>query len=588
MNFLLFHLKRLVMLPFRLVSSPAEMISSLWNDSGRSRALLLGLPSIVFALLGIGLLLWAKYVVADALENRYVAELEQSSLDKRQVLGELRRETRMLEASQPTGAEIDPTKPLIPEDDPRRVELETLHNREKILLEKLIDLNPDESEYLFQLALVAYEKRDINRCLALMQMTAPVNEPGYTKSHLWLAKFFMESPAKTRNEQIRNIGLALTHAEQCLKRDPKNIPANLIKANLLYLQNRNPDSAFQSRGLEVAYGIYEDLFQENPRIFVRLVEINKLLRKAQRNEKVLEMAIERFEQQLDTDSLNIAEQVAVLRDLMACFLEKKQYARAESRLSEEIKRFSESEENSGRVWAERALADVYMAWIGAIEKDDSEVEKKKLALLKKAYQLYPRNESLLAQLTRLGISNNAEVAQEAISIYDATSDPDAPAIVLNEIGSQALARSDYVTALRNFEMARKKAPRNPEILNNLAYTYIVGDDPNPKRGLTMVDEALRRLPNNSESKGMLTFLRDTRGQALMQLDKWTEAAADFEFALIDRPKNKKILEALIKCYRADGLDPSAYVERLRAVNEEEPENEEPENSQDQGGQSSDQ
>ena len=122
--------------------------------------------------------------------------------------------------------------------------------------------------------------------------------------------------------------------------------------------------------------------------------------------------------------------------------------------------------------------------------------------------------------------------------------------------------------MQYFENARQKSPRDPEILNNLAYTYLVGDEPNPRRGLTLVTEALKQLPRTKDSQRFLTFFRDTRGQALMQLDKWTEAAADFESALIDRPRDKGILESLIQCYRAIGLDPSPYVERLKVVNEE--------------------
>jgi tetratricopeptide (TPR) repeat protein len=296
------------------------------------------------------------------------------------------------------------------------------------------------------------------------------------------------------------------------------------------------------------------------------VDINKQMKRTDRDEAVLDSAIQRFEEQLTNES-DIAKKVQIHRDLTGCYLLKKEYAIAEQKLIEEIRRQSEMEQKSGRIWAERALSDVYVAWSGSVGSNDPDAEKKRLELMKKAYQLNPRNSAVMRQLTRMGVSDDPEVAREATSIYNGLTDPDAPASVLNEIGSQALSRSDHVAALRYFEMARQKAPKNPEILNNLAYTYIVSEDPNPKRGLTLITEALGRLPNTIESRRYLTFFRDTRGQALMQLNKWTEAAADFEFALIDRPNNKKILEALIQCYRANGLDPTPYVERLRAANE---------------------
>lgn len=558
MNFLLFQLKRLVMLPFQIVSSPKEMISSLWNESGRSRALLLGLPSILFAAIGVLVLLWAKFGIANSLEDRYQARVENSAQEKSRLLIELRRELRMLEASQQAGTGTTASASLIPKDDPRRLELETWRSREKIYLEKLIDLNPENSEYLFQLALVSFDQGDVNRCLALMHMTSPLDEPGYVKGHLWLAKFYMGLRVKTQGEAVRNIARALQHAEQCLKRDQENVQAKQIKATLLYAQKRN---------LDVAYEIFEELFQNDPRTYKALLKINELQERLDRNDAVLESAIARFEYQLKNESFDIAEEIQLWRDLITCYLEKKQYGIAEEKLINEVKRQSEMKENSGRVWAERMLGNVYVARAGTIDQDDPEKDQKRLEFFKKAFKHNRNNPEVLRQLTRLSVSDNSTVATEAITIYNAALEHDAPASVLNEIGSQALARSDYDSALRFFEMARKKSPRNPEILNNLAYTYIVGDEPNPDRGLTLIDEALRRLPKNAQSKKYLTFFRDTRGQALMQLNHWTEAAAEFEIALLDRPNNKGILEALVKCYRANGLDPSAYVERLRVANE---------------------
>ncbi len=93
------------------------------------------------------------------------------------------------------------------------------------------------------------------------------------------------------------------------------------------------------------------------------------------------------------------------------------------------------------------------------------------------------NSIVLRELTRLGANDDSSIAQEAKQIYDPTSQSDAPASVFNEIGAQLLSNSNHEEALRYFEMARKKAPRNPEILNNLAYTYTVIEVPNPKRGL---------------------------------------------------------------------------------------------------------
>ena len=55
----------------------------------------------------------------------------------------------------------------------------------------------------------------------------------------------------------------------------------------------------------------------------------------------------------------------------------------------------------------------------------------------------------------------------------------------------------------------------------------------------------------------------------MQLNRMTEAAAAFEIAVRDRPNDRKILEALVKCYQGNNLSPAVYLERLEALDKAE-------------------
>ena len=550
------------MLPIRLFTSPQSLLGSFWNESERSRALLLGLPALVFAVVGVSVLLWAKFGVADSLEDRYLVQLEKSSKEKSRLKDELRLEERILQVTSPAGTEGTSGTDLIAKDDPRRKDLAVLRDQERVYLEKLIDLNPEESEYLYKLAQTALESDppNVRRCLALMNAIAPIDEPGYIDAHLWQANYFMGARARTNQQAMQNIAFAMQHAENCLRRDQNNATALNIKARLLFAQKKD---------LNTAYEIYSQLFEDEPRAYGALVEINKTLSRTERNAAVLDSAIARFNQELEDESTftDVAERTQVWRDLTTCYLEKKQYDIAEQKLLGEIERQSKMLEKSGSIWAKRLLANVYLKWAAAIQDEDLNADRERLEKYKKAFEYNPGNKMLLRQLTRLSVSEDAQVAEEAIRRYNGAVDPDAPSGVLNELGSQALSRKDYDGALRLFELARKKAPRDPEILNNLAYTYVVCDDSNPKRGLTLVDEALRNLPNTVDSRAYLTYFRDTRGQALMQLNRWTDAAAEFEKALVDRPDNTKILESIIECYKASGLDATAFVNRLQDANE---------------------
>lgn len=556
MNFLIFHLKRLLALPFELISSPSDFVGSMWSQSGRSRSLMLGLPAVFLAVIGVSFLLWANYGLAGSLEDRYKAKLEESADAKSRLVDVLRQEVRMLKVTQQTSNDPTAPKELIPKDDPRRVELENWRSREKIYLEKLIDLNPEQAEYLYQLAIVSYENRDLNRCLALMNLTAPLDEPGYVDGHLWLATFYMQSPVKTRREALRNVSLALAHADQCLKREQSNIRAKQIKATLLYKGNGD---------LNAAYEIFDEMFQDDARYFKTLVDINKKLKKTERSDAVLDSAIKRFLKQVNDESLESTDKIGLWRDLINCYGEQKRFDVAEEKLLSEIKKVSELGEESSRLWLERMLASVYVGWIGTLDLDAEGAGVQRLGFLKKAYRYDPNNRIVLRQLTRLVSSDDTQIALEAKSIYDGTLDPDAPAGVFNEIGMQALSRTDYVKALDYFKKARTKSPKNPEILNNLAYTLLVCEQPNPEQGLKLVDEALRFLPRDESSKKYLSYFHDTRGQALMQLNRWTDAIAEFELAVIDRPEERQILESLVKCFQASGLEPGPWKRRLDSL-----------------------
>ena len=174
----------------------------------------------------------------------------------------------------------------------------------------------------------------------------------------------------------------------------------------------------------------------------------------------------------------------------------------------------------------------------------------------------------MTELTRFVTGQDAKLAEAAREVYDPTRDPNAPASVLNALGSNALASNEYDEAIRYYELARKKAPNNAAILNNLAFAYLECDTPNPERALKLVDEAIRSLQGNPGAKTARSNFYDTRGTALMQMNRMTEAAAAFEIAIQDRPNNRRILESLVKCYEGNNLSPGIYLERLRKLDEQ--------------------
>ena len=568
MNFLLFHLKRLLWAPIAAVSGVLDWLKGSLGASIGNRAFLMGMPAFLLALFGLSALLWARIGVEDSLEDRYLNELKRRDERKAILVDELRREIQMLQASQQIGSKNSAATNLLASDDPRSLELESIRNGQGIVLQKLIELNPDEPDYLFRFGMLSFEKVNssgerpgLGRCLALLNLASPLDKPGYVKGHLWLANYYMAAKVKTRSDAVKNLQLAAAHADQCLKVELDNLRAKQIKATLLLAQQKN---------LPSAYELYLELFEKDPLNYKALLRVNNLLGRTERNEVVLEKAIDRLNKEIALGGMDIGKELQYWAELISCYIEKKELATAEQKLLDEIEKRGAAGD-SDIVWAERMLSSVMIARTLGLSQTEVEANNERLGLLSRAMKYNANNSDAKMQLTRVAGNANAELAKKALEIYDPANDVDPPANVLNEIGSQALGNGDYAKALIYFDLANKKAPSNPEILNNLAYIYIVGDRPNPQLALSLVDRAIQRISNTAQKEKYISYFFDTRAQALIKMKRWTDAAADLETALNSRPKNQKILQSLIECYQQAGLDASPYEERLRVVKEERPE-----------------
>lgn len=568
---LLLRIRRLLMWPWGFFSSRGGLGSTrsgggMWSDPERSKALKLGLPSVLIAIIGIGMLSWAKYGLAGSLEKTYRDRAEKSATEKRRVHGDLTRELTTLRAAaraNPNASSRSIAKgDLIPKDDERYIELEKWQNQEEAFLKKLRELNPEEPEYLYQLALSSWERGNVNQGMAQMALIAPTDEPGYVKAHLWLANQFYiaQSRAPTPAARQRFLALANRHADQSLKRERDNQAAKLVKAQVYGTVGN----------LEESYRYFKELNEEDVRYFRELVRINALLNRPELNTAILTDAISRYRALIQSDKTEDEERIVGWANMTWAYRMLKDFEEIEKLLIQEQQRYGESADDStNRNRVERMLADVYLEWSSALTDGDSNQMTRRLELLEKAYRLDSSNQVVAQELTKLGGDADEEVAAQAKLIYDAEAQTDAPAMVYNVLGRQFLSHSDYRRAITNFEKARELNPRNSEVLNNLAYSYLCRNPPDANRALKLVDEALRFLTRSQNKKEYLSSIHDTRGRALMQLKKTAEAVAEFEIALKyrDERDSMKILKAIIECYDVMGIGSESYETRLKKLEE---------------------
>ncbi len=533
-------LRRLLSGPMEVIKAPATVISGTWQDGGRGQFLVLGIPAVIFLLLGLTAL-----GLAFSNDNRLRYQgLATSAREKAQ---QLRTELRG-----DFVPEVDVSK--LDDDDPRK-KLEYEQSKERIYLDKLISIDPKVPEHKFQLAMLALRKGDMKKCESLMQVVAPFETSGYAKAHLFLAELYLNRIQKQRTTADKQLDFqrAEKQVDNALVADESNETAKRYKAFILMQKGSYPD----------ALEIYKDLFKTDPVYYRELVQLSSLLKKPQEAKQYLTSASNRFRQKINKGIENVEEWVVTWKHYIYCLAANNDFNSAENALKSEIDRFRD--EIGKEVFLKQQLSAVYSGRALVEGRDASpDIMTKQLSDLDKALQNDPKNEVALEWLTYLG--TQPEIGDEARKVYDPRADPDPHWRVLSELGSHALDEKDFENAIIFFERARKKNPRNSKILNNLAYAYLVSEDRNPEQSLLLVDQAFINLPGSGLETNplVLSSFYDTRGTALMQLGRMEEAAADLENAFRNRPDSLKILEKLIECYTATGNARQAETYRRRA------------------------
>jgi len=139
----------------------------------------------------------------------------------------------------------------------------------------------------------------------------------------------------------------------------------------------------------------------------------------------------------------------------------------------------------GRLHASPGSREIRYRAKGPINAENAEVM---LNFLREGYQQDPTNQRILGHLTQLRSSEIPGIAELAANIYQPNEK--APASVENILGTQALAKGNYLEAAKHMTRATQKDEKNGDYLNNLAYLYLVRPNPDPQEALKLIDRAI--------------------------------------------------------------------------------------------------
>lgn len=562
------------------ILAPFRWFNDQFQESPRKRALFYGLPAVLVGCAGLALITAAQIRRERELLNFYnqstsrldgeIAKQVTQLNASRQLINNNTLDSKPKDGEEPSQKGGNSEKPAVEEDpalkglssDQKEIvrKIRTLQTDLQTMLLKLISLDPVNQTYRFRYA-NSFASTDPMKQFELMRQLAPETNPGFADAHFWLASNFMAARANTPNERRLFTEKALLHANFCLNLDSGKREARMIKANALYALGRQQE----------AYAEFEQLFKDEPEFFASLVQINKSMRMEGRNRAVYEDAASRLENKLravretDVDAWS-----RTLRQIQLCYIGSQNFVELRRLLTNEQVLAQDSPLRKKAV--NEILGNSLNAEAQALVRSDTAGQRtgEILKLLRQAFELSPNDVQTKYQLAYLATAF-PETAVEAKAIYDPEKDIDIPGQVLQVLGNAEMQRRNYSEAIERYEQARLKIPKDSDLLNNLAFAYLVADVKNAERALFLVDEAIQLLPNSLETNEAASHFHHTRGSALLALNRVSEAAASFEIALQYRPNNPGILESLVKCYTGrDDKQAAAFQKRLDAANQQNP------------------
>jgi len=218
-----------------------------------------------------------------------------------------------------------------------------------------------------------------------------------------------------------------------------------------------------------------------------------------------------------------------------------QFAQAVATLKQGL---AEARSDTERRRYRHALAKCYLAWWTA--KQRGQQAQTAFNLIRQALEYDPWYPDAIARLVQLA-RTRGQIGRQAKSLLDnMLAKGDMPATVHFILGNDAWLRGDHEKARLHLSLAYKLDPGMTDAANNLAWALAHSDPPELKRALTLIEEALKRSPNNPS-------YRDTRGNILALMGKWEAALADLEFALRSHPGDPELHATLADVYDHLGM-----------------------------------
>jgi len=390
---------------------------------------------------------------------------------------------------------------------------------------RLATLKSDKrSEYLFFLAMNLLGLNRDQEAQGILATLAPLDRPGYGEAHLFIAQRLLtatNAPPEARR-------LAERHLLRAVEGNPKLIDAHNILGQI-YTSDGNFQAA-KKHLLEVV----PIRGEANLLLALVLRSLGDATGANAYAERAAKFFSDKVTQATGDDSasrLGWANAALLLKNYEAA-----------------MKVVLDGYRASGNPAYRPAIGSLYGVWAQAIAKEQPGDLAKRLELVQAGLDYTPQSEVLLKELVALTSAEGpqGEVAREAIS-RKITEGGSTAAMLHFFLGMDCWGRGKKAEAEQHFALAFESSSNVPTVANNMAMILLMGENPDPERALSIIQPVADRYPNNPG-------FRSTRGQALLKLKRYKDAANDLESVLPYIPSKRGIRLSLAEAYRGMGLE----------------------------------
>jgi tetratricopeptide (TPR) repeat protein len=213
--------------------------------------------------------------------------------------------------------------------------------------------------------------------------------------------------------------------------------------------------------------------------------------------------------------------------------------------------------------AEVLFAQTLITWNDTIDKKSQKTvqdHQQMIGNLQDAMKVAPDDPAVLEFLSRYVLEATVAGDDQLTEMQKALMVNSSPGVTHFIQGTSAALRGDKEGAALHLDLALKSLPNSTVVLNNLAYTMSQGEDADLPKALTLIDEAIAKLPQPAPQ------YYDTKGQILLKMERWADAIPPLEAISNDPTLGLAAHQGLATCYEKLGNEELARVHRVIAAN----------------------